>query len=55
MEWNKCINLRSTLALAAQSVISLFTFPHIFCLQSILSHEARMILYARALFGNFKV
>ena len=37
-------------------VISLFTFPHIFCfsLLSILSYEARMI-YTRALYGNLKV
>ena len=43
MEWNKWIK-----------VISLFTFPHIFgLLLSILSYEARMI-YARALYFDFK-
>ena len=37
-------------------VISLFTFPHIFCpnLLSILSYEARM-MYTRAFYGNLKV
>ena len=37
-------------------VISLFTFPHIFCLNllSILSYEARM-MHTRAFYGNLKV
>ena len=32
-----------------------FTFPHMFCLLSIRSYEARMIMYARALYRSFKV
>ena len=37
------------------SEVEKFTFPHMFCLLlSQLSYEARMI-YARALYGSFKV
>ena len=45
MEWKNWIK-----------VISLFTFPNIFCfsLLSILLYEAHMI-YTRALYGNLKV
>ena len=31
------------------------TFPHMFCLLSIRSYEARMIMYARSLYRSFKV
>ena len=38
-----------------QSEVEKFIFPHTFCLLSILSYEARMIMYARALYSSFKV
>ena len=38
------------------SEVEKFTFPHIICLVlSIPSYEARMIIYARALYGNLEV
>ena len=37
------------------SEVEKFTFPHMFCLLSIRSNEAGMIMYARALFRSFNV
>ena len=48
-------NVRTCVISQFQSEVEKFIFPHTFCLLSILSYKARMIMCARALYSSFKV